>query len=231
MLAPPTRAAWECLRPLARGEQGQGATEFIILFPIILLFICSVLQLALIFVARSNVDYAAFCAARTAVVWYHEHEDGKDRRGPEAALRMAHRAAALANVAVSPKPPQSHSSEFECEDQVVTYLRLLQLTPVLGKKSKSWAERYKMSRAATDVSFVQGNDVQPGEPLTVRVVYWYRLYFPLVNRILGYRVRTTENSVTNGVRFTKTGQGTEKTKGEMPGFYLPITASCTMDVE
>jgi len=197
-----------------------------IVFPVILLFICSILQLALIFVARSAVDYSAFCAARAGIVWYYEHEDKKDRRGYSAALKMAHRAAAIANVVVSGKPPSSHAGRFETSDPVVPFLQLISFA---GMDTSSWAERYKMSRGATDVSFLQGRGVQSGDPLTVRVVYWVRLYMPLVNRILGYKVSTSSNSSTGGIRFVKMGQGPGS--GGLPGYYLPITASCTLDVE
>ncbi len=214
-----------------RGEAtGQAATEFMIVLPVILLFICSILQLALIFVARSAVDYSAFCAARTAIVWYHEHEDGKDRRGRDAALTMAHRSASIANIVISGRPPSSHRGEFDTDDPVVTYLKAVSF---MGMDTESWAERYKMSRGATDVSFVQGGGVEPGEPLTVRVVCWYRLYLPLVNRLLGYTVSTTQSSSTDGIRFVKMSKGTESDSGGggLPGYYLPITASCTLDVE
>ena len=201
-----------------------------IVLPVMLLFICSILQLALIFVARSAVDYSAFCAARTAIVWYHEHADEQDRRGYDAALTMGHRSAAIANIIISGRPPNSHRGEFETDDPVVTYLKAVSF---LGMDTKSWAERYKMSRGATEVSFVQGPGVEPGEPLTVRVVYWYRLYMPLVNRLLGYTVSTAQNTATDGIRFVKSSKGSESDSGSggLPGYYLPITVSCTLDVE
>ena len=38
---------------------------------------------------------------------------------------------------------------------------------------------------------------------------------------------------TDGIRFVKMSKGTESDSGGggLPGYYLPITASCTLDVE
>ncbi|MBU0610475.1 MAG: pilus assembly protein [Armatimonadetes bacterium] len=183
-------------------HSGQAATEFLIVFFVILFFVCSILQLALIFVARSAVDYASFCAARAAIVWYHKYPDSRDLRGPTQALEMARRAAAIATLPISGRLSGGGSQEPTAA--------CFEALAVVNTRMKSWADRYRMSSAATEVSFVQGTGAKPGQPLTVRVVYWYRLYLPLVNRILGY-------------------QGAGATG--LTGYYLPITASCTLDVE
>ena len=52
-----------------RGRQaGQAIVEYAIVFPIVLLIALSLIQLAHIFVAKQVVSYAAFCAARAALV-------------------------------------------------------------------------------------------------------------------------------------------------------------------
>lgn len=185
-----------------RDEAGQAATEFLIVFFVILLFVCSILQLALIFVARSAVDYASFCAVRAAIVWHHKYPDARDRRGSAEALKMAHRAAAIATLPIS-----GRLSGGDAQDPTVSCLEAL---AVLSSKMKSWPERYKMSSAVTEVRYAQGEYATPGQPVTIQVTYWYRLYLPLVNRILGYQ-----------------GAG----GAGLPGYYLPITADCTLDVE
>lgn len=56
-------------RNLRLGEDGQALLEFSITFPWVLLTCLSVLQLSLMYAAQSVVDYAAFCAARSACVY------------------------------------------------------------------------------------------------------------------------------------------------------------------
>ncbi len=56
-------------RRLKLGEDGQAMTEFVITFPIILIVVCTILEFALMFNAKSMVSYAAFCGARSAAVF------------------------------------------------------------------------------------------------------------------------------------------------------------------
>ena len=44
---------------------------------------------------------------------------------------------------------------------------------------------------------------------------------------------TAQNTATDGIRFVKSSKGSESDSGSggLPGYYLPITVSCTLDVE
>jgi hypothetical protein len=51
------------------GESGQSMVEFVIVFPVLFFLFLVILQTALLLNARHMVHYAAFYAARAAIVW------------------------------------------------------------------------------------------------------------------------------------------------------------------
>lgn len=51
-----------------RKEGGQAIAEFAIVFPVLLLLVLGIIQISLMFVARSVVEYSAFAAARAELV-------------------------------------------------------------------------------------------------------------------------------------------------------------------
>jgi hypothetical protein len=56
------------LVPRKRGESGQVLVEYAIVFPLQLVLTLAIIQLAHIFVAKQVISYAAYCAARAALV-------------------------------------------------------------------------------------------------------------------------------------------------------------------
>ena len=55
-------------RRRARDDRGQAIVEYAIVFPLQLMLTLAVIQLAHLFIAKQIVEYAAFCAARSALV-------------------------------------------------------------------------------------------------------------------------------------------------------------------
>lgn len=51
------------------GENGQAMTEFVLAFPVLLLAVLIIFQWSLLYLGYFMVDYASYCAARTAIVW------------------------------------------------------------------------------------------------------------------------------------------------------------------
>ena len=236
-------------RPLrARDERGQAATEFIIIFFILCLFATATAQLALVFAARSAVNYASFCSARTAITWYRE-EKVEDKTGQEFALDMAHRAAALACVSVAEPGGSALSKLMEAMGLLAQGAENLQRDFAGYALPTELADRYVASYAATEVSFVdEGDDKVPvGSPLTVQVVHWFRLRVPMANRIMGFKVWALPDTDGNlhmvcidmaKIRYYTKAFGIDlppevdfAEEFALPGYYLPITASCTLDVE
>lgn len=61
-----------------RNEKGQAIVEYAIVFPLQLIMVLAIIQLAQIFVAQQVIEYGAFCAARAAVV-YPDDDDAAKR--------------------------------------------------------------------------------------------------------------------------------------------------------
>jgi Flp pilus assembly protein TadG len=55
-------------RRASRRESGVAVAEFAIAFPFLLMLVLGICQISLMFVARSVVEYAAFCSARAELV-------------------------------------------------------------------------------------------------------------------------------------------------------------------
>ncbi|RME05120.1 MAG: hypothetical protein D6805_00685 [Planctomycetota bacterium] len=51
-----------------RREDGQAMVEFVLVFPVQLLFTLGIIQICLLFIGKQITEYAAFCAARAALV-------------------------------------------------------------------------------------------------------------------------------------------------------------------
>jgi hypothetical protein len=88
------------------GEDGQAMVEFAIVFPVVFLLFLVIVQTALLMTARQIVHYAAFNAARSAIVG---DEDNEVR---------AWRAAQIACIPISPKfqPPDAEYLKGIIED-------------------------------------------------------------------------------------------------------------------
>ena len=56
------------------GQDGQAMVEFAITFPILLAVIMAILQLALMYNAKTMCNYAAFVGARSGVVFLPRHD-------------------------------------------------------------------------------------------------------------------------------------------------------------
>lgn len=73
-----------------RGENGQAMVEFVIVFPLQLLFTLLTMQYALIMIARVGIDHAAYQAARSALVACQDTSKSKAQVEDD-----AHRAASI----------------------------------------------------------------------------------------------------------------------------------------
>ncbi len=71
-----------------RGEKGSVLAEFIIVMPILVFMIFGTIQISMVWMARLMTRYAAYSAARTAIV-YHPDDYSKQQSGP------VHRAACI----------------------------------------------------------------------------------------------------------------------------------------
>ncbi|RME81346.1 MAG: pilus assembly protein [Planctomycetota bacterium] len=81
-------------------EKGQALVEFALVLPIQLLFILAIMQFSLMYIAKQMTEYAAFCAARAALV--HEETGMRDV--------MAKQAARLALAPIHPRGSGDYTS-------------------------------------------------------------------------------------------------------------------------
>ena len=78
-------------------EDGQAMVEFVISFPILLLLFFVIIQAGLLYIARHITNYAAFCAARTAIVQIPDN--------PDESLNKIERSAAIACIPIVQSSP------------------------------------------------------------------------------------------------------------------------------
>ncbi len=55
---------------LKKDENGQAMVEFVVVFPVVFLLCLVIMQTFLLLSARQVVNYAAYCAARSAIVFF-----------------------------------------------------------------------------------------------------------------------------------------------------------------
>jgi hypothetical protein len=186
------RLDWTRLKDLAKGDEGLGyVLPFLLVLPIYTALICTVMETSLMLVAKIGTTYAAFSAARSAIVW-------NTAATPSVAAQRARDAAVRAMVpfacGVSGSPRGgaggiSPSGSDAARALVEAYKKYL------GGKAMPVREQYLLAKygyaeRATQVQI----EVQPrsgGDPwdedITATVTYRYPFIFPGAARMLGER--------------------------------------------
>ena len=193
-------------RRLVLGTQGQAMTEFAISFPVVLITTLILMQLALMYQAKNVVTYAAFAAARAAVVYIPSSEggeavhsiniDGGDK------IDKIQQAAAMACIPISPRASvvldglpfvgDIISSAFSA------FSSMLSAFGIAGEYVDSALQRFAYSTFATDVTLYKADEngyvEQSGQvswnwpqesDVGVLVRHRFYLAIPLVNRFIG----------------------------------------------
>lgn len=221
------------LRRLKSDEQGQSLLEFAISFPIVLFLVLAIMQFALMWNAKHVVNYAAFCAARSYIVYGDE--------------RKASLAAKIASIPVSARASGMLSSVFG--------FNLASLLPsgVLPELAYA-ADKFAYSYLATSIKLLDkdgrplsetGDNPGIGEDITVEVTHKFRLIFPIVNRLIGQTFPETfgtgnilspafQSTAHLASRFPSRSQELKDyAEGTLFGnlYFFPITARCTLTME
>jgi len=224
--------------PAAGDQSGASAVEMALLLPLLLALLLTILQVALIVQAKFVVNYAAFCAARSAIVAIPSKAQGVGgveernrinlRSYETPKMAMIHRAAALPCVAISPAwsagillatlAPQKPEVAAPLEE-------LASLFPASregANLSRQLAARahYAFDPANTRVEIFGEGGNQSGsfdkqELVRVRVTFRYYLTVPFANRLFG--------SSYYGIKFLD-GFGLLN----QSGLYAPITEEYTL---
>ncbi len=193
-------------RSLSLGTRGQAMTEFAISFPIVLITTLILMQLALMYQAKNVVTYAAFSAARAAIVYIPAENDNEGKHtinidGGDK-IDKINQAAAMACVPISPRASvvldglpfvgDIVSSAFSTFSQLMSGLGLA------GEYVDSALQRYAYSTFATNVLLYKADEgglsEQSGSAswdwpnesdVGVQVQHRFYLAIPLVNRFIG----------------------------------------------
>ncbi|MCP4591790.1 MAG: pilus assembly protein [bacterium] len=207
------------LRNFGRGEESATATlDFILTFPLFTMIILTVVQFALMVNARIVVSYAAYTAARSAIV----NTDG-GLAGAEA------HAEAAAEIGCLPISPQLVSGLTYPNPALALLVMHSAETPKLpgSERLRRWYRsggKHLYAQLATEVE-ITGADPEgnfaPKVPVTVKVSHAFRLSVPYADRVfaalvgdayLGQPVVTITDSYT----FLNEGKVRTEAKHEVP---------------
>lgn len=205
--------------------------EFAIAFPVLLLLVLAIIQLALLFNAKQVVTYAAFMAARSAAVYPNQRF-------------MAEYAAWLACVPISASTGQmikkfinpGSSGVTSADSKGFAVMQIFQDLPGAGGMALQIGDKYAYSYLFTKVRFLddQGEEMkaerqlQVGEEFTVEVTHWYSLIIPLVNRILAIQEIEVPGSP---VKITIPKDAFNLLGAQAGHYFFPVRSHTTMQVE
>ena len=223
-----------------QAESGASVVEFALVLPLLLTILLLVFQIALLVQAKFVVNYAAFCAARSAVVTipakiYSTHTGRYEKSNTlqlnspvSPKMNIIRRAAALPVTAISPAlAPRvwltTGASPID-SSFLVPLGQVMLLFPFYADGKYVSGElltraSYAYDRQNTSVEVIrEGSQQRRGfgdhELVTVRVTYRYYLTVPIASRLLGTPYR-------GGILGFITGTG----------WYYPLTEQYTLPVE
>ncbi len=212
-------------------ERGTSELEFTIALPVFLVSVLTVVQVALMVNAYLVVDYAAYCAARSAAVWLPQSTPGEperqlaaDEEDTSEKRSRIRRAAAIAVLPIAPRlsrfrpwltipaPPQPIDAATLARLAAVRPQDGATLTP--GRLAFALLEKWPYAWWGTEVSLRDdhGNPATSfadSTTVTARVTHKFEMAVPFAGPALGYAL---------GDRYIRF----------IGSFYLPITTSYTL---
>jgi hypothetical protein len=193
-------------RSLSLGTRGQAMTEFAISFPIVLITTLILMQLALMYQAKNVVTYAAFSAARAAIVYIPSEVGGEGKHsinvdGGDKYDKVT-QAAAMACVPISPRASVVLDGLPFVGDIIAsaftTFSQMMSSLGIAGEYVDSALQRYAYSTFATNVILYKADESGLSEQsgtatwnwptesdVGVLVQHKFYLAIPLVNRFIG----------------------------------------------
>ncbi len=177
--------------PPAESQGGQAIAEFAFAFPLQLLIMFSIMQLAMMYVGKQVVTYASYSAARSAIV-----ADATERSPVDSAQYAA---ALICSPITGPSIDGSILTSGDVTDAQIE-------VPGWGVLPNSGISR----RLKTIVSEYERND---GE-VKVTVTHYYELTFPLVDRIFAWIHHTSVEDIDSVKGATGTSANTEEQNHE-----------------
>jgi len=205
------RPAPALVRALHPDARGQALTEFALVFPVLLVTMLAISQMALMYNAKNVVLYSSYAAARSAAVWIPAETDDEWPGEINQSIFLSEKmrniqlAAAYANVPISQRASwilaDLGSFGAGLEEIVVFVDAILSYIPGLSELF-DYADRFAYAYAmtyvwlgqttnnATDFSaagwpFEDLTFDDPNGDISVQIVHQFYLVVPLVNEFLG----------------------------------------------
>jgi TadE-like protein len=184
-------------------ESGTSAVEFVLVLPALAVLLLMILQIALIVQAKFVVNYAAFCAARSAVVVIPDDVFGRPSEprnqvgNPDSSekVEIIQRSAALPLTAISPLPGFSVARGVPVLTNPAVIADLVKLAPfdvaprsMMGQVMLRAPYAYHLENTAVKVLTVEGTEggsFRDHDWVTVKVQYRYYLAVPFAKKLFG----------------------------------------------
>lgn len=202
--------------------RGQSATEFIVIFPLLIFLVFGIIQLGLIYQAKSTLNHAAFLAARAGALNNGKKSDMDSSLAAGLTPLFASEATLIGYAQARAK------AQLEISVARLATLQVLNPTAAafqdfgrtrLDGGVKREIPNDTLSYRTTNAGATYGASVQDANILHLRVTYCYRLIVPVVGRM----IRAVSNALTP---FDASLQATGLSKpfGDIDG---PIVDSCS----
>jgi hypothetical protein len=221
---------------LPAGDRGQAMIEFVLVFPVMLVLIMGIIEMSQLSVAHQVVNYASFCAARSAIV-----NGAFDR------------AAILASMTLSPSGNMKGSS---LTGNIINQVSHLRIKNAVARFKNSWWQTYvwidcydKNNSFIRQLSLNQHAINSPAPTLPANtayvkagVLYLYPLKFPVIGTLVNLAARhvsttpggdtrdifgTAPDPGASGIPYDQWAQADAATKA-LGGTYVPIVKWCYM---
>nr|WP_315400778.1 TadE/TadG family type IV pilus assembly protein [uncultured Duganella sp.] len=176
------RPAWR------RRQRGQSATEFVVIFPALVLLVFGILQMGFVYQGRSTLNYATMLAARAGAL--HNGDVGEMRNALARGLAplfageatTAGYSAALAKAAAETAGPAALTSIEILNPRATAFTDFgrTRLDGTKGKELPNDTLAYRNSGAGA----ASKQSVQDANLLHVRVTYCFRLIVPVIDRVV-----------------------------------------------
>lgn len=185
-------------------QSGSSAVEFVLVLPALAVLLLMILQIALIVQAKFVVNYAAFCAVRSAIVVIPDEVETGGRAEPRNQIgnpessektEIIQRSAALPLTAISPLPGFSIARGIPILTNPQVIADLIKLAPfdvgprsMVGQMMLRAPYSYHTENTAVKIVTPQGEEggsFLEHDWVTVKVQYRYYLAVPFAKKLFG----------------------------------------------
>lgn len=159
-----------------RRQRGQSMTEFIIVWPVLVLLVFGTLQLILIYLAKSTLNYATFEATRAGTL--------NQARREEVDLGFIRGMAPMYTTHIRSVNDAREKIEEEINDGNVCIERINPTSSAFDEFADADNQIPNDNLMFRDPAVQSGTTIQEANLLKIRVTYCYELIVPIINRLI-----------------------------------------------